>query len=71
LVSVYDEPNIVYEWRDGKIVKKLDQSALGRLFGIRFLGGGWAAGLLTTACIMGCAIALTAGIRGYRRRHPA
>ena len=35
LVSVYDEPNIVYEWRDGKIVKKTDQGALGKLFGNR------------------------------------
>ncbi len=70
-VFVHDEPNIVYEWLNGKIVKKTDQGALGRLKLSRFLGGGWATGLVTAACLTAGALALTIGIRVYRLRRLA
>ncbi len=40
-VQVNDHPNIEYEWRDGKIVKKVNTASLNDLGGNFFKAGGW------------------------------
>lgn len=67
-VRVLDQPNIEFEWRDGKVVKAVDQASLGNLLGHGFLSGSLWSGLLAAGSLVVLAFALTAGSRWLVRR---
>ncbi len=69
-VYMHGVPQIVYEWRDGEVVKSADQSAVHTLMGHKFAGSaspGWGTALFAAATIVG-AVLLTSRFGAAVRR---
>ncbi len=65
-VQVRDQAGINFEWRDGAIVKSVNQDDIASLEGHRFLGGSLSRGLLITAVL--AVVALASILGWYWRR---
>lgn len=70
-VTVVGEENIQHEWRKGKVVKRIEPTALENLFGSQFRHSGWRAGLTTALCFAVVGMTLAAGSRLLKRRRHA
>jgi hypothetical protein len=68
LINVEDQPGIEYEWRDGRIRKRINATSLANLEGLQFLGGSWLGKGVIILAAVALVLLLGLGWHRFRRR---